>query len=180
MAGLWLAAAVPAIGEAAPNGSAAERGRYLVNVMGCHDCHTPKTMTARGPEPDMSRSLSGHPETATLAPPPALGGGWIAATSADQSAWAGPWGISYAVNLTPDANTGLGIWTEDMWLKAMRTGRHMGTSRPMLPPMPWQALNNLDDADLKAVFAYLRTVPAVKNRVPDAVVAEPPPGAPRP
>jgi len=88
------------------------------------------------------------------------------------TAWAGPWGISYAANLTPDQNTGLGIWTEYMFIKAMRTGKHMGAGRDILPPMPWQNLNKLSDADLRAVYAYLRTVPAVKNRVPDPV----PPG----
>ena len=60
-----------------------------------------------------------------------------------------------------------------MFVKALRTGRHMGTSRPILPPMPWQDYAITTDADMKAVFAYLRSVPAIHNRVPDPVVAEP-------
>ena len=85
------------------------------------------------------------------------------------TAWAGPWGISFAANLTPDQNTGLGIWTEDMFLNAIRKGRHMGVSRRILPPMPWQVFRNLTDEDLKAIFAYLRSVPPVHNRVPEPV-----------
>lgn len=78
----------------------------------------------------------------------------------------GTLGISYAANLTPDQNTGIGIWTEEMFVKAMRTGRHMGYGRPILPPMPWQAVAALNDEDLKSVFAYLRTLNPVHNQVP--------------
>lgn len=179
-AALFLAAAVaydpaqPVAAAAGPEARQVQRGRYLVQAMGCHDCHTPKKPGPRGPEPDMSRALSGHPESAVLSQPPKLGGGWIAATSADLSAWSGPWGISYAFNLTPDENTGLGIWTEEMFVKTMRTGRHMGVSRPILPPMPWQQLAALDEQDLKAVYAYLRSLKPIKNRVPQAVINETP------
>jgi len=75
------------------------------------------------------------------------------------------------MNLTPDRNTGIGICTEDMFLSALKTGRHMGVSRPILPPMPWQAFRNLTDEDLKAIFSYLRTVAPIHNRVPDPIVA---------
>jgi mono/diheme cytochrome c family protein len=177
---LFLTAAVayaPAqpVAEAAdgPDAPMVQRGQYLVQAMGCHDCHTPKKMGPKGPEPDMSRALSGHPEGAPLSAPPKLGGGWLAATSSDLSAWSGPWGISYAFNLTPDENTGLGIWTEDMFIQTMRTGRHMGVSRPILPPMPWWTLAALSDHDLKSVFAYLRSLKPIRNRVPQPVIAEP-------
>ncbi len=90
------------------------------------------------------------------------------------TAWAGPWGISYTANLTPDQNTGLGIWTEDMFIKAIREGKHMGTSRPILPPMPWPAFRNYSDDDLKAIFAYLKSIPPIANHVPDPIIAEPP------
>jgi hypothetical protein len=73
------------------------------------------------------------------------------------------------MNITPDRNTGIGIWTEEMFLSALKTGRHMGVSRPILPPMPWSAFRNLTDEDLRSIFAYLRTIPAVHNRVPDPV-----------
>jgi cytochrome c553 len=146
----------------------AARGKYLVHIMACSDCHTPMKMGANGPEPDMARFLSGHPESATLPPPPAAKGPWIWSGDATNTAFAGPWGISYAANLTPDRNTGLGIWTEDMFVRAVRTGRHMGgNGRPILPPMPWPNLAQQTDDDLKAIFAYLRQIPAVKNKVPD-------------
>jgi len=151
-----------------------QRGEYLVKFGDCSACHTPMTMGPNGPEPDLQRFLSGHPEGTKLPPPDLKPGPWFAAT-AGMTAWAGPWGISYAANLTPDTNTGLGIWTEDMFIQAMRTGKHMGAGRPILPPMPWQAAANLGDDDLKAIFAYLRTVKPVRNTVP---VPVPPTGAP--
>jgi hypothetical protein len=172
---LALAGAAAAQNPAPGREPGVERGKYLVTIMGCHDCHTPKKMGAQGPEPDFSRALAGHPEEPKLPPPPALPAGpWIATTSWDLTAWSGPWGISYAVNLTPDENTGLGIWTEEMFVRALRTGRHMGTSRPILPPMPWQLYSTTTDDDMKAVYAYLRSIPPIKNRVPEAVIAEPP------
>ncbi len=141
------------------------RGKYLVSYGGCNDCHTPLKFTDKGPSPDLSRMLSGHPEDTKLPPPDLKPGPWFAAT-ARMTAWAGPWGISYAANLTPDTNTGLGIWTETMFLKAMKTGKHMGTGRDILPPMPWQSLAQLTDDDLKSIYAYLRTVPPLVNHVP--------------
>jgi mono/diheme cytochrome c family protein len=149
-----------------------ERGQYLVTIGGCNDCHTPMKMGPKGPEPDMTRMLSGHPQDAKLPPPPPAAGPWMV-VGFPMTAWSGPWGVSYAANLTPDQNTGMGIWTEDIFIKAMRTGKHYGTSRPILPPMPWQDFGKMTDEDLKAVFAYLRSIPPVKNLVPDPV---PPPG----
>lgn len=151
-----------------------ERGKKLVNFGGCHDCHTPLAMTPKGPAPDMTRALSGHPSNMIMPEPPKMDGAWLWAGAATNTAFAGPWGISYSRNLTPDQVSGLGIWTEEMFIKTMRTGRHMGVSRPILPPMPWQQLNTLPDEDLKAIFAYLRTVKPVRNEVPDAVVAAAP------
>jgi cytochrome c553 len=150
-----------------PAQAAVARGKFLADTGGCHDCHTPKNMTANGPEPDMSRALSGSPADAKVPAPPKLPPGpWIAMTTGDMTAWAGPWGISYAANLTPDPTTGIGAWTEAMFVSAIRNGKHMGTGRPILPPMPWQALRNMTDADLKALFAYLRTLKPIKNAVP--------------
>jgi hypothetical protein len=156
------------------------RGKYLVTLGGCNDCHTPLKMGPKGPEPDMSRMLTGHPEGFVLPEPPKMApdAPWNWAGAATATAFAGPWGVSYAINLTPDENTGIGIWTEEMFVQAMRTGRHMGQSRPILPPMPWHGIGQMTDQDLEAMFAYLRSLPPVKNRVPDAVVAEPPPAAP--
>ena len=150
-----------------PQAEQVARGAYLVKIMGCNDCHTPWKMGANGPEPDMTRMLSGHPEqvgplTAVRAPE-----GWAWSAAPTNTAFSGPWGVSYTANLTPDRNTGLGIWTEDMFISAIRTGRHMGVSRPINPPMPWPMYRNATDDDLKAVFAYLRTIQPVTNHVPD-------------
>jgi hypothetical protein len=90
----------------------------------------------------------------------------VIATNPTLTAWSGPWGISFAANLTPDQKTGMGMWTEEMFIKAMRTGKHMGMSRPILPPMPWQNVAAMTDGDLKAVFAYLRSIPPIVNLVP--------------
>jgi hypothetical protein len=143
------------------------RGKYLVGYGGCNDCHTPFKMTDKGPVPDMARMLSGHLEGTKLPPPELKPDSWFAAT-AGNTAWAGPWGISYCINLTPDKNTGIGIWSEEMFVKAMRTGKHMGSGRDILPPMPWQSVASLTDEDLKAVFAFLQSIPPVVNRVPAA------------
>ena len=163
-------------GGAAKQSDAVARGQYLVAIMSCNDCHTPMKMGAKGPEPDMARMLSGHPAEMKLPPPPAPSGPWGWFGTLTNTAFAGPWGVTYSANLTPDRNTGLGIWTEEMFVKAMRTGKHMGTSRPILPPMPVDWIGKATDGDLKAIFAYLKSVPAIANRVPD--VQEPPNPAP--
>jgi len=152
------------------SGATAERGAYLVAIGGCNDCHTPLKMGPKGPEPDMSRMLSGHPQELVMPEPPASKGPWVWAGAGSNTAFAGPWGVSYARNLTPDPVSGLGIWDEAMFVKTMRTGRHMGVSRPILPPMPWQNLNAMKDEDLKSVFAYLRSIKPIRNEVPDAVI----------
>ncbi len=154
-----------------------QRGAYLVSVLACNDCHTPFTMTAVGPAPDMTRMLSGHPAAVSLpAPPqPESPEGWVWFGSATNTAFAGPWGISYSSNLTPH-ETGLGVWSEEMFTGAMRTGKHMGAGRPILPPMPWPAYARLTDEDLHAVYAYLMSIPAIEN-APPASVSAPAPGS---
>jgi len=142
------------------------RGKYIVTSSGCHDCHTPMKMGDKGPQPDMTRMLSGHPEQLKLPPAPAAQGIWGISASLTMTAWSGPWGTSFVANITPDAETGLGKWTEDNFVKTIRNGRHMGSGRLILPPMPIPAFVNFSDDDLKSIFAYLQSVPAVKNRVP--------------
>lgn len=161
---------LPALAEPKPVSSRVERGAYLVRIMSCNDCHTPWKMGARGPEPDMTRALSGHPEKLAMPAAPALGEGpwgWVGA--ATMTAFAGPWGVSFAANLTPDRETGLGNWTEKMFADAVRSGRHEGRGRPILPPMPFQSVAALTDEDLSALFAYLRSLPPIVNRVPQPV-----------
>ena len=149
-----------------------ERGRYLVTIMGCNDCHTPWKMTAQGPKPDMSRMLSGHPETEVVTAPARLEGPWMGAVSHTMTAWTGPWGVSFTANLTPDPETGLGKWTAETFIAALRTGKHEGIGRPILPPMPYPFIGKATDEDLRAMFAYLQSIPAIKNRVPQPI--EPP------
>lgn len=170
VAGLMATAGSTRLASQGGASDAVKRGEYLVRFGGCNDCHTPFKMGANGPEPDMSRMLSGHPAGMKLPPAPGPTGPWLWHGAATNTAFAGPWGVSYAINLTSDA-TGLRNWTEQMFVSAMRTGQHTGKGRPILPPMPWQSLNSLTDADLKAVFAYLRTVPPVRNAAPPAQLA---------
>ncbi len=147
-----------------------ERGKYLVTVGGCNDCHTPKKMGPNGLEPDMSRELSGHPSTEKLAGVPA---GLIApdkfgaVINNHMTAWVGAWGVGFAMNLTPDKATGIGSWTPEMFAGALKSGRHQGTGRAILPPMPWIWYRNMTDDDLKAVFAYLLSLPPIHNPVPE-------------
>jgi cytochrome c553 len=152
-----------------------ERGAYLVRTMGCNDCHTPWKMGPRGPEPDMSRALTGHPAEMVLPPPPPLPPGpWTWLGAATNTAFAGPWGVSFTANLTPDVDTGLGNWTEEMFIATMKTGRHEGKGRPLLPPMPYPVVASLNDEDIRSLFAYLRSLKPVRNRVPAPV--DPPEG----
>jgi mono/diheme cytochrome c family protein len=155
-----------AIAAPAADPAVVERGRYLVSTSGCHDCHTPFVLGPAGPEPDMTRMLSGHPEDLVMPPPPELGEGpWLWVGSATNTAFAGPWGVSFAANLTPDPS-GLEPWDEETFIRAIRTGKHWGQSRPILPPMPWPVYRNMTDQDLGAVYAFLRTIPPVSNHVP--------------
>ena len=159
------AGAVPA---AAPAMSQVDRGKMLIIGGGCHDCHTPKKVGPAGPEADLDRMLSGHPESEGVPPPfkPIKGSPYVIHINGHLTAWSGDWGVSFAANLTPDQNTGLGIWTEDMFLAALKQGKHMGKSRPILPPMPWNWYGQLPDDDLKAMFAYLKSIKPIANRVP--------------
>lgn len=175
-AALILAATVsatPARAQAADDpGMTAEkaaRGKYLVSTSGCMDCHTPMKMGKDGrPEFDLSRMLSGHPETLKMPPAPALPEGpWLVVSSATNTAFSGPWGVSFTANLTPDRDTGLGEWTVRDFVATIRTGRHMGRGREILPPMPIPVYSNFTDSDLEAIFAYLRTLPPIRNRVPE-------------
>ncbi|KFG70349.1 c-type cytochrome [Microvirga sp. BSC39] len=149
-------------------GAQVKRGEYLVSIAGCHDCHTPWTTGSAGPEPDMKRALSGHPQDLTISAPATLSPPWSGAMNPTSTAWSGPWGVSFSANLTSDPETGvLRDFSEQQFIQTIRTGRHQGQGRPILPPMPWPAYANMTDDDLKAVFAYLRQVPPVKNKVPD-------------
>ena len=118
------------------------QGRYLVTIMACNDCHTPGTFYGA---PDASRFLAGS-----------------------EMGWGGPWGVAYAANLTPDAETGLGKWTEAQIAKALRTGNRPD-GRQLAAIMPWQDFAALSDHDALAIAAYLKSLPPVKHAVPKPV-----------
>ncbi|SDF12057.1 c-type cytochrome [Limimaricola pyoseonensis] len=144
------------------------RGEYLVNTSGCHDCHTPWALGANGPEPDMSRALSGHPADLQVDAQPELSEAWVWAGNPTNTAYAGPWGVSFTANLTPDPETGvLRDMSEAQFVDTIRNGRHKGQGRPILPPMPWPAYRNMTDEDLGAIYAYLKQVPSIRNAVPE-------------
>jgi hypothetical protein len=154
-----------------------ERGKYLVTAAGCNDCHSPKVWSPEGiPSPDPKLLLSGHQATEKLPEYQkdwVKPGNWIL-MSVNFTAFVGPWGVSFAANLTPDDQTGIGLWTEDVFVSALRSGKHMGKGRPILPPMPWPGVAQMSDEDLGAIFAYLKSIPPVKNQVPAPVMAQAP------
>lgn len=144
-------------------------GEYLVNILGCDDCHTPKMMTDQGPVPDHSRRFMGHPADSPLPEIPAsvVGpNGWLLFAN-DLTAAVGPWGVSYSANLTPDP-TGIGNWTEEQFRVSITQGKHKGlpNGRPLLPPMPWQGYSHLTDEDVHALFTFLQQVTPIANTVP--------------
>jgi mono/diheme cytochrome c family protein len=116
------------------------RGEYLVRSIGCEDCHTPGTFYG---QPDRTRALSGS-----------------------ELGWTGPWGTTYARNLTPDTTTGLGKWSEQDIVNALHQGRRPDGSA-LLPPMPWFDFVWLSEDDAHAIARYLKTIPPIVHRVPD-------------
>jgi len=157
-----------------PESATLARGKYLIALGGCHDCHTPKRMTEKGPALDTKRLLSGFPssEKAPAIPEGVIGPkSWGGLFTNDGTGWAGPWGISFASNLTPDKETGIGAWKEETFIKTLRAGKTPG-GRPMLPPMPWEGIRQASDKDLKAMFAYLMSLPPVRNMAPSPIPAK--------
>ena len=154
-----------------------ELGQYLVLTSACHDCHTPKVFDGPTLELDEDRWLAGHPEEAGVQDflPAGLGsepGGWGVVVNNHLTAWGGPWGISFAPNLTPDPETGIGSWTDEMFVNSLRNGKHQGQGRNILPPMPWMFYGQKSERELRAMFAYLMSLPPIRNAVPEPVARE--------
>jgi hypothetical protein len=146
-------------------------GEHLVIITGCHDCHTPKKMSNHGPVLDSTLFLSGHPSDMPridINREEIERKGLL--VSANLTEWVGPWGISFAANLTPDP-TGIGNWTEDQFIYALREGKAKGIpgSRSLLPPMPWEMFRHMTDNELNAIFAYLKSIKPINNLVPQPV-----------
>lgn len=145
-----------------------QRGNYLVNAIGCDDCHSPKKMGPQGPEVIPELRFSGYPSERPLQPVDsnAIKNGWSMFGS-DFTSTVGAWGMSFAANISSDA-TGIGNWKEEQFIKAIREGKSKGLdgNRSLLPPMPWPVYRNFSDEDLRAIFAYLKSTPPVHNVVP--------------
>lgn len=155
------------LSEVADKEAKIKRGEYLVTIMGCNDCHSPKIMTPHGPEVDTAHMLSGHPASMPIGKINASQlQSWVLFNQTT-TAMAGPWGVSFAANISSD-ETGIGNWTEVQFFKAIREGKYKGldNTRPLLPPMPWPMYRNATDEDLSAIFAYLKSTPPVSNVVP--------------
>jgi len=148
-----------------------KRGEYLVTIMGCNDCHSPKKMGPMGPEIIPELMLSGYPSDRPIAKfgDPMIKEGF-AMFYPDLTAAAGPWGVSFAGNITPDP-TGIGTWTEEQFKKALTQGKFKGLdgTRMLLPPMPWVGFTVLKDEDVSAIFAYLKSIKPVSNVVPQPI-----------
>ncbi len=146
------------------------RGEYLVQIMDCETCHTPKVFGEHGPQPDPKRRLSGHPSDLAIAEyPTSILPDWVLFNHHTTAA-AGPWGVSFSANLTSD-DTGIGLWTEEQFFRAIREGKYKGmqNGRPLLPPMPWSSFSKLTDEDLRSIFAYLQSTDPVHNIVPPPI-----------
>lgn len=149
--------------------SLVKRGSYLVNAIGCDDCHSPKIFKPDGTmEIDMEHRFSGHLASSPLGKPntSVIKDGYML-FALDLTSAVGPWGQSYTANISSDA-TGIGNWTEEQFIRALREGKYKGMKegRSLLPPMPWFVYKNMSDLDLKSIFAYLKTTKPIENRVP--------------
>ncbi len=154
--------------QAISNDSLIKRGSYLVNAIGCDDCHSPKKMGPHGPEIIEETRFGGYPAGRPIAKTDSntIKNGWMM-LGADLTSAVGPWGMSFAGNISSD-ETGIGNWTEQQFMTAIRKGKYKGLegSRDLLPPMPWFVYKNLTDDDLRSVFAFLKSTRPVKNIVP--------------
>jgi len=169
-AALFISALSFAVVLADPDPEVIAAGERLVHNMDCNVCHSPKVFGPQGPRVDASRLLSGHRADEAVGPIPegVLGPtGWGGLFSNGMTAWAGPWGVSFGSNLTPDTKTGIGNWTAETFIESMRTGTHIDQGRPFLPPMP--TYSQLTDDELRAIFAYLQSIPPVENEVPEPI-----------
>lgn len=160
--------------KAMSNEDLIKKGEYLVNTIGCNDCHSPKRMGERGPEVIPELMLSGYPGDRPLAKvnTDVFKNGWGLFNS-DLTSFVGPWGQSFAGNITSDP-TGIGNWTEEQFKKALTQGKFKGIDggRMLLPPMPWTNWTNMKDEDVKAIFLYLKSTPPVRNIIPAPIPPE--------
>ncbi len=153
----------------------AKKGKYLVEIIGCNHCHSPKKMGPNGPEIISELLLSGFPSDRPMVTfdSKLVKSSGFAMFYPDLTAAAGPWGVSFAGNLTPDA-TGTGSWTFEQFKTALTKGKFKGLDggRTLLPPMPWQGFAAMTDEDIQSIWAYLKSIPPVKNMVPSPITPD--------
>lgn len=154
-----------------------KEGERLVASLDCEICHSPKRMGPKGPEVIPELRFGGHQAGNELPPydEKTVKSGWVL-FAPDFTSVIGPWGQSYAGNISSDS-TGIGMWKEEQFKKVIREGKFKGldNNRPILPPMPWEAYKNLTDDEISKVFAFLKSTNPVKNVVPTAKINPPPP-----
>lgn len=157
-------APAPAPGKAVDQ-SQVQRGKYVATIAGCEDCHTPKRFDPKlgMPVPDDSKAYSGHPKDAPE-PEGTVGTHDMALIGPTFTSFKMPFGTVYASNITSDKQTGIGGWTEEQFVKAMRTGR-LQHNEPIRPPMPWPNVAAMNDEDIKAVYAFLQSTRPIQNLV---------------
>lgn len=145
-------------------------GKHLVTIGGCNDCHTPKKMGPNGPEDNLDLALSGHPSQLPLPDVnrKEVESKGFAVFGPTFTSYIGPWGISYASNITSDSTSGIGTWTFEQFKNVFTLGKYWGApkGRDLLPPMPWQNVGQMTDDELEAVFTYLQTTKPIHNVVP--------------
>ncbi len=147
-----------------------ERGKRLVELGGCSYCHTPKINTTLGYKPDKDRFLSGYPEDKPL---PELPYAEIIAGemeksfyTTDATVWVGRWGVSFAANLTPDPETGIGAMSEEDFIEIFRKKEHFSQENPLITPMPVNVYSQLTFFELRSIYIYLQTLKPISNEVP--------------
>lgn len=153
---------------------AIKQGEHLVTIMGCNDCHSPKKMGPKGPEIIADKMLSGFPSESPMVKfDSKLIKEGFPMFYPDLTAGAGPWGVTFAANLTPD-ETGIGTWTEEQFKRALTEGKSKGLegSRTLLPPMPWVNYTTLTNEEVHAIFSYLKSIKPVKNIVPNPITPD--------
>lgn len=160
VASLWLVGAGQVQASSTAQAEKVALGKYLASVTGCVGCHTPlqtqfQDVTNMAINDRVTLSLSARD---ALDQTKLLAGGQVFNL--------GPAGVLLTPNLTPDAETGIGKWTDLEVKDAIRTGQSKISNRTQHGIMPYSRYNNMADSDLDAIVAYLRTVPSVKNSVP--------------
>lgn len=153
-----------------------ERGKRLVELGGCSQCHTPKIRTTLGNKPDKDKFLSGYPADKPLPDLPyaeiIAGETEKSFYTTDATVWVGRWGVSFAPNLTPDVETGIGSMSEEDFIEIFRKKEHFSQENPLITPMPVNVYSQLSFFELRSIYIYLQTLEPISNEVPTRIPPE--------